>query len=163
MTHQLSKNAENGADWTPPDRLVRDLMHCGLVGKLHRSADGIEAKPGAYLLLLGLAEPRQIGLRGRVGGKLKVGWYVYCGSAKGPGGMKARLGRHFRPDKQQRWHVDILTDELAMVAALPQADGAECDLVDCLLSSSTFEVAIAGFGSSDCRRCISHLLRWQGS
>jgi Uri superfamily endonuclease len=35
-------------------------------------------------------------LCGRAAIDLPAGRYLYCGSAKGPGGLKARLSRHFR-------------------------------------------------------------------
>jgi Uri superfamily endonuclease len=33
---------------------------------------------------------------------------VYVGSALGPGGLAARIGRHRRQNKLGRWHVDYL-------------------------------------------------------
>jgi Uri superfamily endonuclease len=41
---------------------------------------------------------------------LPAGRYLYCGSAKGPGGLKARLSRHMRRGKSVRWHIDRLTE-----------------------------------------------------
>lgn len=48
-------------------------------------------------------------------GKLGVleaqpGYYVYVGSAFGPGGVAARVGRHFRREKTLRWHMDYLRE-----------------------------------------------------
>jgi hypothetical protein len=40
--------------------------------------------------------------------------FLYCGSAKGPGGSKARLSRHF---KSVRWHIDQLTERGSVVSA----------------------------------------------
>ena len=34
---------------------------------------------------------------------LPVGRNLYCGSAKGPGGLKARLSRHVQRGKSVRW------------------------------------------------------------
>ena len=39
---------------------------------------------------------------------LSAGWYLYVGSALGPGGVAARCGRHLKADKAPRWHVDYL-------------------------------------------------------
>jgi Uri superfamily endonuclease len=47
---------------------------------------------------------------------LPAGRYLYCGSDKGPGGLKARLSRHFRHGKSVRWHVDQLTERGSVVA-----------------------------------------------
>jgi Uri superfamily endonuclease len=41
-------------------------------------------------------------------------------------------------------------------------DGLECELVACDLASGEWSVAVAGFGSSDCRRCRAHLLVFRG-
>jgi Uri superfamily endonuclease len=40
---------------------------------------------------------------GRAAIELPAGRFLYCGSAKGQGGSKARLSRHF---KSVRWHID---------------------------------------------------------
>jgi len=63
---------------------------------------------GAYALLIKLEET----LRAKAGAKsalLAPGLYVYCGSAKGSGGIAARIGRHMRHGKRAHWHVDQLT------------------------------------------------------
>ncbi|WP_338468594.1 DUF123 domain-containing protein [Novosphingobium sp. ZN18A2] len=88
------------------------------------------------------------------------GWYAYAGSAKGPGGIGARLARHFRKDKRIHWHVDRLTVAAADFAALALPDGTECAIVRGLEGTGRFAHALKGFGSSDCPRCRSHLLRW---
>ena len=40
---------------------------------------------------------------------LAPGCYVYAGSARGPGGIRARVRRHLRPDKTPHWHIDQVT------------------------------------------------------
>ena len=42
--------------------------------------------------------------------------------------------------------------------ALVSFDASECELVDLLTETGAFRSAVDGFGSSDCRRCTSHLL-----
>lgn len=96
------------------------------------------------------------------GGPLAPGWYVYAGSACGPGGIRARLARHFRPDKRAHWHIDQLTGSTRVrVWASVLPDLHECDLVANLEATGNFHAACAGFGSSDCRQCAAHLLRWR--
>ncbi len=123
--------------------------------------DNLDTAPrlkGAYLLAIRLDTPINIALP-RIGAcSLSPSWYLYAGSANGPGGMGARVCRHFRRDKPRHWHVDRLTTACSHIAALLMPDGHECTLVDTLLVSGRFVPAIAGFGSSDCRRCNSHLL-----
>ena len=58
---------------------------------------------GTYALLLHLDSQRRIAV-----GRLKefdfpAGHYVYVGSALGPGGLGARIGRHLRPCTKAHW------------------------------------------------------------
>lgn len=126
-------------------------------------AIAISDRKGAYALLLRLDAPAEFKLRTAEAASLTPGWFVYCGSAKGPGGLRARLRRHFRQDKALHWHIDRLTAAAARIAAVPVQDGDECALVAALLESRRFEITAAGFGSSDCRQCDSHLLRYRAS
>ncbi len=122
------------------------------------SVDRLWPDPGAYGLLIRL--PRQIkteiGALGRV--TLAPGGYLYLGSAYGPGGLAARLRRHLRADKRLHWHVDHLTivGTVEHVFVLP--NGRECDLVERACQLPAIHAPVAGFGSSDCRRCTAHLL-----
>jgi histidyl-tRNA synthetase len=93
----------------------------------------------------------------RIGVKLPAGRYLYCGSARGPGGLRARIARHLRRRKPLRWHVDQLTTRGTVIAVWAIPGGDECDLVARL---ALLPVPLPGFGSSDCRRCRSHLLVW---
>ena len=128
-------------------------------------AEDIPASPGSYLLLIHL--PARLLLRGRFAGvALAAGWHVYAGSARGPGGLRARLKRHLTRQKRPRWHVDQLTTAAAALLALPFSDveaipaPTECMLTQTLLASGLFTTPVPGFGSSDCRSCPAHLLRW---
>jgi len=120
--------------------------------------DAVAADGGAYLLAMDL--DRAVRLSGvRLGGAvLGPGIYVYAGSAYGPGGVKARLGRHFRKRKRRRWHVDDLTSAARAVRAFPAPGGDECNLLQGLLSRPGFGIPLQGFGSSDCRHCPAHLV-----
>nr|WP_294552809.1 GIY-YIG nuclease family protein [uncultured Rhodopila sp.] len=88
---------------------------------------------------------------------LPAGRYLYAGSARGPGGMRARLARHQRADKTPHWHIDLLTMAGTMAGAWIFPGGDECAIVAGL---GHLPVPLPGFGSSDCRRCVSHLLAW---
>ena len=64
------------------------------------------ARPGTCALVLAAAKRRTICV-GRLGTfDVRPGFYVYVGSALGPGGLAARIGRHARQEKAFRWHVD---------------------------------------------------------
>lgn len=127
------------------------------IGTTRLSAAGLATVPGAYVLAIALAAPVRVSLAGRMAVTLPAGRYLYCGSARGPGGLRARIARHLRRRKIPRWHVDRLTRRGRVVAVWAFPGGDECDLVDRL---AALPVPIPGFGSSDCARCASHLLAW---
>lgn len=114
--------------------------------------------PGAYLVWVWLDTPLKIE-RPRPA-QLASGFYCYAGSARGPGGLKARLLRHLRPDKKVRWHIDQLTTKANHSAAWAWPDGEECQLIQTLIHQQGFSIPQPGFGSSDCRCCPAHLLAW---
>jgi Uri superfamily endonuclease len=62
-----------------------------------------------------------------------------------------------RHGKSIHWHIDTLTEAGTVLGAWTFPGGNECDLVTSL---SHLPIAVEGFGSSDCRRCKSHL--WDG-
>ncbi len=115
-------------------------------------------EPGAYLLLIDLAAPLALAIPRLGVATLSPGRYAYGGSAYGPGGLRARIGRHLRAEKAQRWHIDRLTAAGQVVAIRAVPGGRECDLVRGLLELPGASVPIPGFGSSDCRVCPAHLV-----
>ncbi len=119
----------------------------------------ITAAPGAYVLIVDLARPLALDIATLPGAVLPTGRYAYCGSAHGPGGMRARVGRHQRQDKAMRWHIDRLTGAGRIVAVHAEPDGSECALLARLRSMPDVSVPLAGFGSTDCRCCPAHLAR----
>ncbi len=120
--------------------------------------DFVPGEPGAYVLLIELGAPLTLGIVRLPCAVLAPGRYAYCGSAYGPGGLKARIGRHLRQDKPMRWHVDRLTAAGRVVGLRAVPDGCECDLLARLLARPGARVPVSGFGSSDCRRCPAHLV-----
>lgn len=121
-------------------------------------ADNLPRRPGAYALLIQLDRQLMLDIPAFRGKSLKPGHYAYCGSAWGPGGIRARVSRHLRTDKPMRWHVDRLTAAGRVLQAGLLCSGRECDLVANLRSRGG-TVAHPGFGSSDCTICEAHLLR----
>ena len=118
--------------------------------------------PGAYVLALALTRPLTVAVAGRPAGTLAPGIYLYAGSARGPGGIRARVERHLRPGKRRHWHIDQITHAAAKMAALGWPEGDECMLMDTIRGLDGACVPIAGFGSSDCPRCAAHLARLGG-
>ena len=152
-----------------PKELRRELARAGVEAALPASCDPdrIPGTPGAYALILNLERSVHVDRPSRAAGALPAGWYVYAGSARGPGGIRARLARHFRAEKRLHWHIDQLTcvPEVRLWASPApdiRAPGIrECDLVAKMIRSGVFRTALPGFGSSDCRRCEGHLLAWR--
>lgn len=114
--------------------------------------------PGAYALLINLAYPVALPIAplGRL--TLAAGLYVYCGSARGPGGLAARVGRHLRREKRLHWHVDYVTSQGRIDDVSYLLGQGECYIVDCLGRAMGVSFPIPGFGSSDCQQCPAHLL-----
>ncbi|MDH3701228.1 MAG: GIY-YIG nuclease family protein [Alphaproteobacteria bacterium] len=123
--------------------------------------DDIPTSAGAYALSIELVQP--VRLARFPDTALSAGTYVYCGSAYGPGGLRARVARHLRHEKPMRWHVDYLTRSGSVRAVLALPEGSECALLSSILTHPGATVPIRGFGSSDCRRCPAHLAAVPGN
>jgi Uri superfamily endonuclease len=118
---------------------------------------------GTYVLALWLDAPRTITI-GRLGRfEFPAGWYLYVGSALGPGGPEARLSRHFRRStsgKRAHWHADYVREVAAWGGAWAchSQERLECAWAEALRRRLDASVVVRGFGASDCR-CPAHLLR----
>ncbi len=123
---------------------------------------------GAYALELYLPQQIEITI-GRLGKySFRNRIYIYLGSASGPGGINARLGRHItgRP-LRMHWHIDYLRNHAQPTAysfISPKSNEQmgkpnECCWSQALASLSSMDVVVPGFGASDClSRCKAHLL-----
>ncbi len=119
----------------------------------------MKSEPGTYALILRSRSRRtgvQVGRLGQI--KIEPGYYIYIGSAFGPGGVKARVLRHIRTNKQNRWHIDYLSKYLTPLGAWYSHDSNHLEhLWAQELSNMSGMTSIEGFGSTDCK-CFSHLL-----
>jgi len=88
------------------------------------------------------------------------GFYFYVGSAKGPGGLRARIKRHFSVQQKKFWHIDYLKPYLTPVGFFYSSQiDKECEWAMLLKDLEKFEIPVRKFGSSDCKNdCESHLL-----
>lgn len=149
----------------PLERIKSDLARAGLGSGSLLCAEELNDLPaieGAYALIVKLVHEVPLDRPRKGPDTLPPGWYVYAGSAHGPGGIHARLVRHFRIEKCIHWHIDQLTTAVdARVWGHPVPDGHECELLAKLSRSERFQIACPGFGSSDCRKCKGHLLVWR--
>jgi len=116
---------------------------------------------GTYVLILHLPCPATVDV-GRLGRfQFPDGWYVYVGSARGPGGLAARVSRHRRSSKPRHWHVDYLRVH-AHPVAIWYAIGAqkrECAWAEILSRLPDASIPAPRFGASDCR-CPAHLIHF---
>jgi Uri superfamily endonuclease len=71
-------------------------------------ASRFDARPGTYALVLSSEKRKaiQVGKLGTL--HVQPGFYVYVGSAFGPGGVRARLAHHMSLAKHPHWHIDYL-------------------------------------------------------
>ena len=95
-----------------------------------------DAEPGTYALLLKLNNRERITV-GKLGAfDFPAGYYLYMGSALGPGGLRARL---------------------IEVWSIASEERLECKWGEVARRLSGAQVPVWGFGSSDCR-CPAHLI-----
>ena len=83
---------------------------------------------------------------------------MYLGSALGPGGLAARVGRHIGAQGRTHWHIDYLTRvaEVVRVGWLVGEQRRECSWAQAVGGWPGARLALARFGASDCR-CDTHL------
>ena len=116
---------------------------------------------GAYVLHLTLRRPQTLAI-GRLGHyRLPAGHYFYMGSARGAGGLQARVGRHLRGDGALRWHVDYVraVAEVREVFYTVADKPLECEWSQALARLRRAFIPVPHFGSSDCRSgCDAHLI-----
>lgn len=123
------------------------------------AAANLPVEPGAYALVMRCDSAGRV-VVGRLGEMaLQPGWYVYTGSALGPGGLAARLGRHMRPLVSTHWHIDYLRPVVHLAAVLYAVGGErrECDWARLAATLPGAQLPLRGFGSSDCA-CSAHLV-----
>jgi Uri superfamily endonuclease len=115
---------------------------------------------GSYLLVLALPHAvagLQVGRLGRF--DFAPGWYLYVGSAFGPGGLAARIAYHRRRDKARpHWHFDYLRPHGQLCEAWTVAgpERLECRWCRALAARPELSTPAPGFGARD-TGCGTHL------
>ncbi len=115
-------------------------------------------QPGTYALVCA-SESRQVIEVGRLGRfEMRPGWYLYVGSAFGPGGIRGRIEHHRRTAVHPHWHIDYLRLHARLEAVWFTCDRSPREHLWARVASVAMKGAIHrdGFGSSDCD-CGSHL------
>jgi Uri superfamily endonuclease len=122
---------------------------------------GLPRLAATYVLVLRLPRPTTIAV-GQLGRfHFPSGWYAYAGSARGPGGLSARISRHLRSPKPLHWHVDYLraaAEPVEIWYALG-AQERECVWARALTGLPGALIPAPHFGASDCR-CPAHMVHF---
>jgi Uri superfamily endonuclease len=115
--------------------------------------------PGTYALILHSSQACRLKV-GRLG-EMQVwpGFYIYTGSAFGPGGLQGRLAHHLRPPVAPHWHIDYLRQaaEVVEVWAAEGPEKREHAWAQALTACPGCSIPLLRFGASDCR-CPAHLV-----
>jgi Uri superfamily endonuclease len=154
---------------TPASNIIPDQGRDGSIqGQMRRvslarrhgltCALDLPGQPGTYVLVLRCTAGRIIRV-GRLGkGRLLPGYYVYVGSALGPGGLRARIAHHLRPAGRPHWHMDFLRVHMR-VDRIWYCCGRvrlEHKWAQALEAAAGRSASFPRFGASDCN-CHSHL------
>jgi Uri superfamily endonuclease len=117
------------------------------------------------VLLLDASKERTVEVGALGAMELQPGTYLYVGSARGPGGVRARVRRHARSggEKALHWHVDYLRAATAWREAWVAYgdEDRECAWARAAAGLDEADVPLEGFGASDCG-CPAHCLHLPG-
>lgn len=117
----------------------------------------MNAHPGTYALVMRTDTNAtvQIGRWGSI--IIRPGYYIYIGSAFGPGGLLARVSRHCRQEKSKHWHIDYLRESATLESIWHSQSKRRLEHRWAKALANWYETEpVKGFGCSDCR-CQSHL------
>lgn len=117
--------------------------------------------PGGYIIAAVLNRDIQIEVGSLGWNHFPAGVYCYCGSAHGPGGLRARIKRHLRIGGKKFWHFDYLREYVEVVQVWWQIgqDNLECEAAKVIAGESGANIPVEGFGASDCKKgCPAHLV-----
>lgn len=118
---------------------------------------------GTYTIVLSCERPIQVRFGKLSCVEVKVGYYLYTGSALGDGALslEGRLTRHRRSLKKKRWHVDYLTTRRAVrfkgAVYLVSNKRLECKINSAIRENVNTRMLLPHLGASDCK-CEAHLL-----
>ena len=117
----------------------------------------LKPDPGTYALILESRSNESIQIGRWREMVLTPGYYIYVGSAFGPGGLKARLSRHLRKSKPLHWHIDYLREIVTPIEIWYSHDPEHLEhRWASVLSDAGGMNSVKGFGCTDCK-CASHL------
>lgn len=116
---------------------------------------------GSYVLLFHCSKTQktEVGSLGLL--TLTPGYYMYIGSAFGPGGVAARIKHHRQIALRPHWHLDYLRPHLQLLEIWYTYDRQirEHQWAAQLATLRGAQQPFPGFGASDCH-CPTHLLQF---
>lgn len=104
---------------------------------------GVPALKGSYVLIIALDSRVRVKYAGHAA-CIGPGIYGYVGSARGPGGIRARACRRV---SRIRWHVDALILKGRIIGLCWSTRLSEAGLAAAM--SALFQEALPGFGNTD--------------
>lgn len=122
------------------------------------TSEALPSGPGTYLLVMRCRGPGTVSIGAAGELRLARGFYLYVGSACGPGGLRARVSRHLHGGARLHWHIDYLRQRIEPVATYFRSGRArrEHRWSRRLAATTGLAIALSRFGASDCR-CPAHL------
>ena len=121
----------------------------------------ITKKEGDYIILFSLTEIKECFIPKFGNQVISPGFYFYCGSAHGKGGLRSRILRHLDPGSKKFWHIDFLKGSLQPIEIWFQktTEKSECKYSQLLQKRFSGKIPLKDFGASDCKnKCGSHLI-----
>ena len=128
------------------------MQHQAIISK-------IDNRRGTYALIFSCAAPVEV-VVGKLGPVfLPIGFWIYVGSAFGPGGLRSRLTHHLKASHHPHWHLDYIKSTLNPLEIWTTIDAVrrEHDWAKAFSSLKGASCPVSGFGASDCA-CRSHLI-----
>lgn len=124
----------------------------------------IRSEKGTYILLLRLVQDTQFARVGRTGRfrdvLLPAGFYLYFGSAHGPGGAMARVSHHLRDNgSNPNKDIDCIRPAMVIEEAWVTYDPIkrECQWSEMVFRDLGGHVPVPRLGSGDCKHgCPAH-------
>jgi len=114
---------------------------------------------GTYALIYFTVTQQTIAV-GRLGLlHVQPGWWVYIGSAFGPGGIQGRVSRHLSAGPVRHWHIDYFKPAAVIKEVWYNTDSTrqEHEWARIFLGLPGAQIPLKRFGATDCS-CPTHLI-----
>lgn len=118
----------------------------------------LKSHSGTYVLVLESQRQDTLAIGRTKTLVLQKGFYLYVGSAFGPGGVQARVGHHMTPSANPHWHIDYLKQAIPITRIwyAYHRIRREHQWADILQTFPHASIPLKKFGASDCD-CEAHL------